>query len=502
MLISSSSSSNSASSISTGSTGGPSGPPGRLAVIGGGVSGLAAAHRWVERGGGSSAALFEAGPRVGGVLETVVDDGFQIELGSDSFVTNRPWAVDLCRRLDFEPELIGVSEKNRRAFVVRKGKLLPVPEGFVMLRPTKLRAVMTSPILSLWGKLRLAAEWFIPPRPEAVGDESLASFARRRFGDEVFERLVQPLVGGIYTADAEQLSLAATLPQFLEMERKYGGLLKSVVRGPVVDEKNTSGARYGLFVTPRRGMGSLVEAIQARIPASVIRLRSRVEKLSPKPEGGWILEGEGIAGPFREEFDAVVVAAPGPAAARLCGGFDAELASDLAAIPYAGAAVVSLGYRREDIAHPLDGFGFVVPDAEKRRILACSFSSVKFPGRAPDGEVLMRVFVGGAKRPDLVSLDDDDLQWIVHRELEQLLGVRGRPRVVRIARYADRMPQYHVGHLDRVARIEARAEALPGFALAGNAYRGVGIPDCIRSGEQAADVLFSHLEERNAASRG
>lgn len=473
----------------------------RIAVVGGGIAGLAAAFRTVELCPDVDLTLFEASPRLGGVLHTERVDGYQIEHGSDSFITNRPGAIELCQRLGMADQLLRTDDRFRRTFVVHRGRLRDVPEGFLLMAPTKIWSVLTSPVLSLAGKARLAWEYFVPARPAAAGDESLASFVRRRLGREAFERLVQPLVGGIYTADAEQLSLAATLPRFLEMERQHGGLIRAARKEAASQAaKNSegknggprqSGARYSLFVTPRDGLSSLVEAIVARLPPGAVRLGTPVSKVV-RGEQGWEVQ---VANPDSgsQTFDGAIVATPAPVASRQLQPLDAELAASLAGIPYAGAAVVSLGYDRRQIGHALDGFGFVVPEVEGLRILACSFSSVKFAGRAPEGKALLRVFIGGAKRPDLVTLSDAELAQIVASELTPLLSLTGEPELVRVGRYPGAMPQYHVGHLDRVATIEAQAARHAGLELCGNAYRGVGIPDTTTSGEAAAERLIRQL---------
>jgi oxygen-dependent protoporphyrinogen oxidase len=466
--------------------------PQRIAVIGGGIAGLAAAHRLRELAPAADVAVYEASPRVGGILRTERRDGFLLEHGADSFITNLPFAVDLCRRIGFAEQLIPTNEAQRRAFVVRRGKLQPLPEGFALMAPSRLWPALVSPILSPLGKLRLAYERFVPPRRD-TGDETLGDFARRRLGREVFQRLVQPLVGGIYTADPERLSLAATLPRFQELERRYGSLL----RGAKHERSNNgnadaqaSGARYSLFTTPREGLESLADAVAARLPDGVVHLNSPVKQLQ-RSGTRWSLE---LAGePGNHEFDAVILALPAPAAARLLRAIDSELANELSGIPYASAAVVSLAHPRRQITHRLDGFGFVVPAIEQRRILSASFSSVKFPGRAPDDVALFRVFIGGACQRELLAADDDALGKLAQEELGQLLGIAGAPLFATVARWPESMPQYHLGHLERVGRIEARVSATPGLALAGNAYHGVGIPQVIDSGEQAAERLVERV---------
>ncbi len=465
----------------------PTEKPRSVAVIGGGITGLAAAHRLHELDPSVRVTLFEASDRPGGVLQTVRDDAYLLELSADNFITNVPWALDLCRRIGLAEELLETRASERRAFVVHRGKLEAVPEGFLLMAPGKIWPIVSTPILSLRGKLRLLGDWFIRPR-ENNRDESLASFVTRRLGRETFERLVQPLVGGIYTADPEKLSLAATMPRFLEMERRHGSLIRAALKeqskkaGPA-----GSGARYSMFVAPREGMASLVTRLVERLPTDAIRFNSPVTRIAPRSSDGWLVTVDHEA---PQPFDAVVLAAPALCAAEIVKDTSPELAHELRAIPYAGSAVALLGYRRDQLAKPLEGFGFVVPDVERRSILATSFSSQKFDGRAPSDHVLLRVFLGGAAHPEMVDLPDDELKRIAQRELGELLGARGEPSLFRVVRWAGRMPQYHLGHLDRVERIEALAVKLPGLQLAGNAYHGVGIPNCIHSGEQAAERLL------------
>jgi protoporphyrinogen/coproporphyrinogen III oxidase len=461
----------------------------RIAVIGGGISGLAAAHRLYELNPAAQVTLFEASGRLGGVLHTERRDGYLIERSADMFTTREPWALDLCRRIGIESELIETTKQHRRAFVVHKGKLVPVPEGFTLMSPAKVWPILKTPLLSPLGKLRLAWEYFTPKKPDE-SDESLQSFVTRRFGREAFDRLIQPLIGGIYTADPSQLSMQATLPQFVEMERKAGSLIAGVRRqksgaGFQPAQKTGSGARYGMFLAPRDGMQCLVDAIAAKLPPEVVRLNTRVERISRTTDDSrWRIE---FAGQAPQEFDSVILAAPAPVSGKLLAGIDAELSRLVSGIPQAGCNVALLGFRRDQIAHPLDGFGFVVPTIENRRIIAGSFSSVKFPGRAPEGKVLLRVFIGGALQPELLSLQDAETCDLVLAELRDLLGVSGEPEFCDIAHWHGAMPQYHVGHLEKVRQIEERAAAIPGLALAGNSFHGVGVPFCIHDGEQAAE---------------
>ena len=462
----------------------------RIAVIGGGITGLAAAHRLHELCPSAEVQLLEACQRLGGVLETVRQEPYLIERSADMFTTNEPWALDLCRRIGFAEELIGPNEQHRRAFVVRKGKLHPVPEGFTLLATAQLGPILRTPLLSPLGKLRMGWELFVRRRRETT-DESLAAFAIRRFGKEAYERLIQPLIGGIYTADPFQLSMQATLPRFLELERQHGSLIKALRQQRQTTANIGSGARYGVFVAPKNGMSSFIAALAAKLKPGVVQLNSPVEELTREPSGQWLIRLKN--GEIRK-FAAVILAAPAYACPPLVRTVDEPLAELIAKIPHAGCSVVVSCYRRSQIRHPLDAFGLVVPHVEGRRIIAASFSSVKFAGRAPDDAVIVRTFIGGALQPELAQLPDDKLKSIAAQELNSLLGVTGTPEISLVVRWLGVMPQYHVGHVQLADKIEAREQTIPGFALAGNAYRGVGIPFCVRSGERAAARIVAELQ--------
>ena len=471
--------------------------PRRIAVAGGGISGLAAAHRLVELDHTLDVVLLESGSRLGGVLSTVHHDGFQVEQSADNFITTVPWGVDLAKRLGMADELMQTNPRHRQTYVVCRGRLAKLPDGFLMMAPTRLWPLALTPILSPLGKLRAAMEYFIPPR-RSEEDESMASFVRRRLGREAFDRLVEPLVSAVYAADMEKLSVQATLSRFRDMEREHGSLIRAM-RQQVKSRrkmKHESGARYSMFVTLRRGLASMVEAIAARLPEGTVRRGTSVERLQRQSTGRWALSlGDGT----REQFDAVILATPAHAAAQLLQPVDTELAGLLSGIEHSGTAIVSVGYERGQIAHPLDGMGVVVPGVEKSPILACSFSSQKYAHRAPEGKVLLRVFVGGARRPELAEMDDNALRPLVLDDLARLLGIRGEPVFSSIAHWPRTMPQYHVGHKQLVERIMGRVSQLPGIELTGNAYRGVGIPDCIDGGEQAARRVLTARVRRSAS---
>ncbi len=472
----------------------------RVVVIGAGLSGLATAYRIVERARTAKrpveVVVLEAKDRIGGVIWTDRRNGFTLEGGPDSFITNKPWGVDLCRSIDLGGQLIDTDPQHRRSFVVREGRLVPVPEGFVLMAPNRLGPILTTPILSLKGKARMFLDLVLPRKDETEGDESLASFVKRRLGREALDRLVQPLVGGIYTADPNELSVRATLPQFLTMEREHGSLILGAWRQARKNrwvEKSASGARYGMFVTLAEGMDTLPKTLAAALPAGSVRTGTMVRRLSRnEPASAWLVEL--LDGP-PIEAGAVVLATEAHASARLIDGVDPGLALQLRAIPYASSIIVNIAFPRDQVAHPLDGFGAVVPAIENRSILAVSFLSVKFPHRAPAGTVLMRVFVGGATQPELFDRDDEAIKTLVRSELHDLLGARGEPLLLDIARHPRSMPQYTLGHLDRVEAIKRQAARHPRLILAGIGYEGVGIPDCAHAAERAADATLLALAD-------
>jgi len=465
-----------------------------IVIIGGGIAGLAAAHRVVEVSQAHpflpTLTLIEAKDRLGGTIATEQRDGFILELGPDSFISEKPWALALCRRIGLESHLIGTRSEYRSTFIVHRGQLEPLPEGFVLLAPTRMGPLVRSRLFSWSGKLRMALD-LVLPRAAPQDDESLGAFVRRRLGQEALERVAQPLVGGIYTADPDRLSLAATMPRFLQMERDHRSVIYAMWkagRNRPQEVQGASGARWGLFVTLRQGMQVLVDALAARLPAGSIRYCTAAVRVLPE-EGQWRVE---LANGETLLADGVVLAAPAYQTARLVQDLDPHLAGSLARIPYSSAATVNLAFRREQVGHPLNGFGFVVPRIENRSVIACTFSSVKYTGRAPEGHVLLRAFVGGTLQEELFSLSDQEMERTVREELAELLGIHTPPLFVSISRHPRSMPQYLVGHLGHVEAIEQRLVSHPGLALVGSAYRGVGIADCVRGGEAAVETLLAH----------
>jgi oxygen-dependent protoporphyrinogen oxidase len=471
--------------------------PKRVIVVGAGVAGLAAAHRLTELAGQSQQSLdltiLEANDRPGGSTVTVQRDGFLIEGGPDSFITQKPWGVALCKRLGIESELIGTNPNYRRTFVVHRGKLHAVPEGFLLLAPSRFLPMVTTRLFSWPGKMRMGLDLILPAKDHGDrGDESLASFVRRRLGREALERMAQPLVGGIYTADPEYLSLRATMPRFLDMERNHRSLILAMRKGrkqAAKAERGDSGARYSMFVSFREGMSTLINTLVDRLPADSLRLESQVTGLS-RNDSEWSVN---LADGTRLEADAVVLATPSHVTSKLTRALDTELADALDTVPYAASATMTMAFRRDQIQHELDGFGFVVPAIEKRTLIAATFSSVKFDGRAPDDWLLIRAFLGGATHPHVYAMDDKAMERAVVSDLKELVGLDGEPKFVELHRWPGSMPQYPVGHLDNMRRVYDRLSQQPALDVAGNAYAGVGIPDCVHTGEQAAERIANRL---------
>ncbi|HEX9453600.1 MAG TPA: protoporphyrinogen oxidase, partial [Candidatus Binatia bacterium] len=430
----------------------------RIAVIGGGIAGLAAAHRIVEISNEKSldteVQLFEAAPRLGGSIATEQVGDFLVEAGPDSFITEKPWALRLCERIGLTSRLVSTQAAHQQIYIVHAGKLVPLPEGFFLLAPTRFWPFLQTPLFSWAGKLRMAGELFLP-RANVEDDESLGSFVRRRFGNEALERVAQPLVGGIYASDPDQLSLAATMPRFKEMERSRRSVIWAMWSEQKKRARNReagSGARWSLFVTLKGGMQELVDCLAQRLPKTAVQINSPITALRQTPgENKWLVT---VSGDKHVEADAVILATPAFRTGDLLNQVETVAAVELKNIPYASTATVSLAYRREDIPQAPNSFGFVVPAIEKRKIMACTFSSLKYPGRAPDDKILLRAFVGGSLQAELFKQDDQDMEQSVRAEIAALLGVSAAPIFTRVWRHPNSMPQYHVGHDSRINRIE------------------------------------------------
>lgn len=477
----------------------------RVAVIGSGIAGLVAAYRLTRSGFCGDlkpqVVLLERASRAGGAVNTYELEDYLLELGPDMFQTEKKDALNLCEEIGLKDYLISTNENCRRSFVASNGRLLSLPEGFQLLAPSQLAPFFSSPLMSFSGKLRMACDLFIPGK-QSDEDESLADFVKRRFGQEALTRIAQPMLGGIYTASPDNLSLAATMPRFLEMERKYN----SVIRGLMQEKKEKqsskngdAGCRYSMFVSLIHGLGMLPERLTAALPPDSMHFHCPVIAVE-KGQHGKALDVV-VANGTIVPADAVILATPSYTAAELLRELNSEACELMRKIQYASTAVMNLIYNRADIPHALDGFGFVVPAAENRNILACSFSSVKFPGRCPPDKAVLRVFVGGALQEEIYNYNDEHIECLMWEDLRQYLGISTTPMLSLITRYSRAMPQYHVGHLSLVSQIREKLAANKGLIVAGCAYDGVGIPDCVRSGETAAAQAAEHVKALVKASQ-
>ena len=502
--------------------------PKRIVIVGGGIAGLSTAF-YLQKFAEEShlpihITLLEASPRLGGILHTRFEDGYLIEDGPDAFLSENPAILDLCQDLNLTDELIPTQEKNRRSFICSGNLLHPVPKGFYLMTPTDWNALWNLPSISFLGKLRMALEIFIPAKRDSA-DESVGDFVVRRFGREAFEKLAEPMLGGIYSADLFQLSIQSAFPKFKELEKKFGSVFLGYLREKRLkstgDFLEASGPRYSLFLSFKQGMSTLIEALEKKINHHTIKDQTRVTGIERQGETWKIVKSTGEI----EEADAVCLAVPASIASRLLhfarneviarspkglatqtevdpsfGGEAisvlASISQDLAAIPYESIAVVNLAYDQPVISKANEGFGFVVPKTESSLLLGCSFSSLKFSGRAPQGKTLLRAFVGRNAYQELKLESDDAFAKIIAQEIQKILKISTEPVKTWVMRYAEGLPQYKIGHRDRVEKIEAQAKSLPGLYLTGNAYRGIGIPDTVSEAKKNAAQLikdFNHV---------
>jgi len=454
----------------------------RIAIIGGGISGLAAAFELEELRRNASAVveyvLYEASAHLGGVLRTENIDGCIVEAGPDSFITEKPWATDLCRALGLGDQLIGSNDADRKTYILTNGRLVEMPDGLMFMVPTKIMPTVLSPLFSWTTKLRMVKELFLPRNWGP--DESVASFVERHYGSEMVDRLADPLLSGVYGGEAANLSLRAVLPRFHAMEDSHGSLGRAMLAARKQVSAGSRKTSAPLFTSLKNGMQHLAETIVPRLKGTLLT-NTPVRALQLEA-GGWVVS----AGMQSDYFDAVIIALPAPAAAQVLRIASPELSAELAAIQYGSSITVGLGYDRDVRKSLPPGFGFLVPRSEGKRLLAATFVHNKFPHRAPEDRALLRCFFAGRNAESVWTLGDDQIVGIVRNELQQILGLRAEPLFARVYKWKSAMAQYGVGHLDRLDRMERLRQQLPGLALAGNAYRGIGVPDCVRSGRDAA----------------
>ena len=463
-----------------------------IVVIGGGIAGLSAAY-YASKVSGTEVTLLESSERWGGKITTdrvAFDEGqFIIEGGPDTFLATKPWGVALCQELGLGDRLHGTNPHKKNTYVLNRNRLLPLPDGLAMMIPTNIEAILRSRLVSWVSKARMGLDFLLPAK-RVNGDESLGQFVSRRLGREAYENLIEPLMSGIYAGDGDQLSLASTFPYLRDLELKYGSLARGALkmRGQA-NGKAVQGSRSA-FLTPTTGLAEIVEKLVEHLTANGVHLRLNTQvckitsyQLRYRSE---LATGEVL------ESNSVILATPAFVSGRLLAALDSGLASDLQSIPYASTATVSLAYRLSDIPRDLDGYGYVIPRREGRKALACTWTSTKFPHRAPEGYALIRVFVGRAGQD--IPWTDSELLDLAKEELNLTLGITAHPLLHRVFLWDKAMPQYNLGHPELLARIDAGLAKQPGLALAGNGYRGIGIPDCIHSGELAVNRILNGVQ--------
>ncbi len=473
----------------------------RIVVIGGGITGLSAGF-YLERAARQAGVpleylVVERGDTAGGKIHTDTFGGYVVEGGADSFLTQKPWALDLVRALGLEAECLPINSLPHNTYVLINGRPQPMPPGMILGIPSRLMSLARSPLISPWGKARAALD-LVHPVQQRIADESLADCMRRHFGAEVLDRMLEPLMSGIHNSLAEEQSLLATFPRFRDYERKHGSFIRAMREAQTAHRPNSDkplplAPDLPAFMTLRGGMGRLINALVRALGA---RLRSDCSVVAVEHYPGEdspyrvvLASGEVIPA------DGVILATPAFVSADLVAEFYPGLACELRAIRYVSTGTVSLAYAGDDVG-PLPGFGVIIPRSEGRQINAITISSRKFAHRAPAGSVLIRVFFGGSRKPHAVEESDAAILAVAQRELREILGITAAPRIARICRLRDSSPQYDVGHLHRVAAIEALCPA--GLAVAGSAYRGVGIPDCVKQAQDAVTRILADVRRNDA----
>jgi oxygen-dependent protoporphyrinogen oxidase len=472
-------------------------------IVGGGIAGLSAAYYLqAQTETPLKITLLERANYWGGKIITERIDDFVIEGGPDTFIVTKPWAVQLCKELGISERLRGTNPNTKNTYILHKDQLMPIPGGLTMMIPTEFGPMLRSRLLSWPAKMRMGIDFFIPPAKQN-NDESLGTFVTRRLGREAYEHLIEPLMSGIYAGDGDQLSLAATLPYLRDLEEKHGGLVKGALavrrkRGKSSNGKAAPGSR-SIFLTPLTGLAEIVEALVDNLQKAAVdlRLSTAVQSVVHFDSGFCVdlTSGEQLLA------DAVILATPAYVSANLVASIDKDLAAGLATIDYVSTATVTFAYPESQLPRALDGYGYVIPRSAGRSALACTWTSTKFPHRAPDGYALIRVFIGRAGQEDEIPWDDVSLEKIAKEELALTLGITAKPSVTRIFRWEKAMPQYNIGHLARLERLDNILEKYSGLALAGNGYRGIGIPDCIHSGQLAVENILDTLKDKSAVEK-
>ena len=448
-------------------------------IIGGGISGLTVAYMLAKAG--RAVTLIEREAVLGGLLQTRLMEGCVVEGGPDSFLAAKPAATELIREVGLGADLISSNDHQRITYIRRHGRMVPMPDGLMMMVPTKIWPLVTTPLLGWSTKIRMGLEYFRRPPSAELPERSVADFVRDHYGQEAVDYLAEPLLSGVYGGDPADLSVNSTLPRFVELERKYG----SLTRGTLAARRDHPPAAGSLFRTLKGGLHDLVRALEARM-SGVDRLRGPVEQVRAVPNGYEVLlNGEWLTTRH------LVIATPAWAAADLLGSVAPELQHLLSHVDYSSSMTVALGYRDADLAQPLTGFGFLVPARERQSLVACTYVGRKFPHRTPEGMSLLRCFLGGAGRAAVLTQSDEEVTAATRADLERLLGITAQPAFCSISRWPRSMAQYTVGHAGRMREVAERVAQHPGLHLIGNAYRGIGIPDCIQLARETAAEMVS-----------
>ena len=470
----------------------------KIIIIGGGIAGLAAAYhiqREISEGAKLECTLLEGNDRFGGKISTEKSDGFVIERGPDSFISQKPAAIELCKQLGLDARLTGTNPETPSTFVYTGGKLVTMPDGLSLMIPTKFLPFALTPLFSFPGKIRMALDLLIPGK-EDNSDESLASFVRRRMGEEALNKMAEPMLAGIYASDPEKMSIKSTFPMFVETERKYRSLILGMLarkKAMLMNAKKRSPTSYSLFMTLKEGLGEMVDAIIKKSTDVQFKSGTKVSSLKKKPDGWHVKLEDGS----EYQADAVIIATPGAITATILQPIAPDSAELLKGINYVSTATVTLGYKKEGFSHPLDGFGFVVPKKEGRSILACTWTSSKFPHRAPEGYVMLRCYLGGALQEEIAEKDAETLERLVRNDLQEIMGIKEIPVFCKVFRNLKSNVQYHVNHSEKIDSVMEDLKSFPGLFLAGSAYRGIGIPDCIQNGNQAAKATLKFLNVKS-----
>ena len=470
----------------------------KIVIIGGGIAGLAAAYRIqkeILEGASLECVLLEGGDRFGGKIATERSEGFVIERGPDSFISQKPAAIQLCQQLGIGDRLVSTNPETPNTYVYTGGKLVTMPDGLSLMIPTKFLPFALTPLFSLPGKIRMAFDLLIPGKADD-SDESLASFVRRRMGEEALRKMAEPMLAGIYASDPETMSIGSTFPMFVETERKYRSLILGMLarkKAMLLNASKRPKSNFSLFMTLKDGLGEMVDAVIKQSPDIQFQSGARVESITGK-EGNWSVRLEGGG---EQKADALILATPGHITARFLESVTPKAAELLKQIKYVSTATVTIAYKKEGFSHPLGGFGFVVPKCEGRSILACTWTSSKFPHRAPDGHVMLRCYLGGALQEDIAEKDEETMTNLVKQDLKEIMGITEEPVFCKVFHNRKSNVQYHVNHSQRIDSI--MQELQQGLFLAGSAYRGIGIPDCIQNGTQSAESAVELLTGKSKA---